>query len=236
MEKKHYRVELNDVKIGETYNSRSSRYGLKIDFKPYSHFLNTYLKVMKHNNISVDFLVLINNIIFDTGNLDTLRLQDAIVDNNFIDLYKITNSNNHIGQKLEIKYLNYFTQSFDEKNKFINFDNGTYLWETVLEIVRNNLFKENPSRLNSTFFFTEIDNCKYYINKHLEGLGNIYEVEILEAVEYFEGDMNFIDNVQNHILFEDLINKYADYWRGKQTGNPIPEIVFQGKFKYKYAV
>ena len=233
MTKKYFRVETKDIDTNIIYDSFNTRYGLNLNFKPYNHFLNTYLSVMKENNISVDFLTVLNNNIWSLGNEYLKILSDAIVDENFIDLQKVTNNHNHKNQRIEIRYINSFVQSFDDKNNFINFDNGTYLWEITLEMVRLNFFKNEPNRLDSKFFFTDIESCNFYNNNYLNGIGKIYEIEIVDKIEYFEGDMNFIERIQNHILFEDLINEFADYWRGKQTEKPIQEVVFKGKFKYK---
>ncbi len=232
MTKKYFRVETKDVDTNIIYDSFETRYGLNLNFEPYSHYLNAYLSVMKENNISVDFLTLVNNNIYLQGNEYLATLSNASVDENFIDLQKVTNDQNHKNQRIEIKYLNSFIQNFEDENNFIFFDNGTYLWEIVLEMVRFNFFNKEPNRLESKFFFKDIDSCNYYNNNYLNGIGRTYEVEIVDAIEYFEGDMNFIDRVQNHILFEDLINEFADYWRGKQTEKPIQEIVFKGKFRY----
>ncbi|NOQ25430.1 MAG: hypothetical protein GQ564_08710 [Bacteroidales bacterium] len=233
MTKKYFRVETKDIDTNLIYNSFDTRYGLNLDFKPYNHFLNTYLSVMKENNISVDFLTVLNNNIWSLGNEYLKILSDAIVDENYIDLQKVTNDKNHKNQRIEIRYVNSFVQNFDNENNFINFDNGTYLWEITLEMVRCNFFNKEPNRLDSKFFFTDIDSCNYYNDNYLNGIGKIYEIELIDKIEYFEGDMNLIERVQNHILFEDLINEFADYWRGKQTEKPIREVVFKGKFKYK---
>lgn len=233
MNKKYFRVEIKDIDTNLIYNSYDTRYELNLDFKHYYHFLTTYLSVMKENNISVDFLIVLNNNICSWGNEYLNILSHAIVDENFIDLQKVTNNKKHKNQKIEIRYVNSFIQSFDNENNFINFDNGTYLWEIILELVRGNFFSKEPNRLDSKFFFTDIDSCVYYNNKYLNGIGKIYEIEIIDKIEYFEGDMNIIERVQNHILFEDLINEFADYWKGKQTEKPIQEVVFKGKFKYK---
>jgi len=76
------------------------------------------------------------------------------------------------------------------------------------------------------FFFKDIDSCNYYIQEHLSGIGKIYEVAIINEISYFEGDMKIIDNVENQIKFEDLVNEFADYWRGKLTLAPVKEIIF----------
>ncbi len=233
MKKKLYRVETNNIDTTKIYDSYENRYGLKLDFRKYIHFLNVYVSVMKQINISVDFLVLVNNNIYNFGNKYINQITNAIFNENYIDIAKITRIDKHKGQKLEIKYLNTFIQNFDEDKPFIFFDNGTYLWEYLIEMVRMNFFQGKPNRLDSKFFFTNIESCKYYNKTQLNNKGKIYEIEIIEQKSYFEGDMKFMDNFDNQILFLDLINEFNDYWESKTTKEPIIEVIFQGKYKYK---
>jgi hypothetical protein len=236
MQKKHYRVELNKIDTDKTYHSNDCKYGSSFDFKHYQHFLNSYLQIMFKNNISTDFLPSINNQIYINGNDYLKVLSNSIVNEEYIDIYKVTGNPNHQNQTLPIKYMNEFIQSFDEENKFIEFDNGIYLWETILEIVRESFYKHCPKRLSSIFFFDSISSCNYYISNHLNGIGKIYEIEILETERYFEADMAHIDKIENQILFEDLINEFANYWKGTMSENPVKEIIFQGKYKYKSCI
>jgi hypothetical protein len=233
MNKKFYRVETQEVDTEIIQNSYNSRYGKSLDFRNYINFINVYLSIMKQLNISVDFLVLVNNNICSRGDEYLNEISKSIVNENFIDIGKVTEKEEHQGQKMEIKHLNTFVQYFDENRPFRLFDNGTYLWEMTLEMVRMNFFKDKPIRLDSKFFFTDIESCKYYNEKYLNNSGKIYEIEIIKQDSYFEGDMSFIDNIENEILFLDLINEYNDYWKGKLTSKPIKEVIFQGEFKYK---
>ncbi|MCL2328963.1 MAG: hypothetical protein FWC39_10705 [Bacteroidetes bacterium] len=233
-----YRVEFQNIDVNKIYNSDDLNYGSNFDFKHYQHFINTYLQVMyknnrMYNNISVDFLVEVNNQIFMLGNDYLQILSNAIVNEEYIDIHKITENPKHKNQLISIALINEFIQNFDEVNNFIFFDNGMYLWETFLEIVRSNFFNNCPKRLSSVFFFDSLESCNHYITNHLNGIGKIYQIELLETKSFFEADMKIIDNIENQILFEDLLNECADYWSGKMTKKPIKEIIFQGKYKYK---
>lgn len=233
MQKKYYRVELNEIDLNKTYYSNESKYGNSLNFENYIHFLNTYFSIMKLNNISADFLVMLNNNIFIHGNEYLQIINDSIIKEGVIDIYNITNIEDHRNQTISISSINKFIQSFDEHNNFMFFDNGTYLWEYISESIRLDFFNDKPKRIDSVFFFDNIDNCNYYITNHLHGQGKIYEIELLETNELFEADMKIIDNIENQILFEDLLNEFTDYWRGDFTLNPIKEIIFQGSYKYK---
>lgn len=233
MPKKFYRVELSEIDLSKTYSSNDKRFGNSLNFEKYIYFLNIYFSIMKTNNISADFLVLLNNNVFMYGNEYLKIVDEAIIDEVFIDLHKITNIEEHKNQIISILAINQFLQSFDEQNNFIFFDNGSYLWEYINEAIRFNFFREKPKRTDSIFLFDSIESCNYYISNHLNGQGKIYEIELLEKNNIFEADMRIIDNIQNQILFEDLINEFSDYWKGKLTLNPIKEIIFQGSYKYK---
>jgi hypothetical protein len=236
MPRKFYRVENSDIDLNKVYISKEYQYGRNLDFSYYEHFLNVYFNVMKYENIPTDFLILINNNIYTLGNDYSKSLNDLIVDEEYLDLYSVTNSINHKGYKISISSLNKFIQSFDQNQQFIFFENGSFLWEFILEIVRFNNFNHLPKRLESIFLFDDIKSCQYYINNHLKGYGKIYEMELLEIEEIFEADMKKIDDIENHILFLDLFNKINDYWNGNFTDNPIKEIIFKGRYKYKKIV
>ncbi|WP_159474753.1 hypothetical protein [Chryseobacterium sp. 18068] len=236
MLEKLYRVERQNVDFDKTYDTNDSNYGKNFDFKNHNIFLNSYLQIMKVNDISVDFLVEINNNIYSMGDIYLEKIENAIVTGDFIDIYQVTGNDKHQNQKIHIKWINYFIKSLDENNGFKEFYNGSYLWEFILEFVRCNLFKNAPNRLNSVFFFNDIDSCDYYIKKHLNGIGRKFEIETIQPTNHFKGDMKIIDNIENQIMFEDLFNEFADYWRGKMVSDPIEEIIYQGTYKYTKAV
>ena len=229
--KKYYRVEIDNVDTNKIYDTNNSNYGINFNYKGYQHFLDSYYKLMESNNISVDFIVSVNNQIYSQGE-NYLSILQSAVKGNIINIFDVTMNNNHKGQQLNFSDLYDFLQSFDENNQFIKFDKGIYLWEYMLEEVRNNHFNNLPKRLSSKFLFKDIKSCEYYKKQHLNGNGIIYEIEIIQSREYHEADMKIIDNITNHILYKDLKNEFEDYWNKKKTSSPITEIIFQGKYKY----
>ena len=236
MQKKLYRVEHNKIDLNKIYDTRNRSYGQSLgqnlDLNSFNHFFNKYFEVMLKNNISVDFLVSLTHQIHALGNIYTKILNEAIDDQGYINIYKLTKNENHKNQRILVSYINYFIQSFNEDNKFPYFNDGSILWEFILEFVRLNLYNDSTPRLTSVFFFKDIKSCDYHIQKHLNGFGIKYEVEIIDEISHFEGDMTIIDNVENQIKFDDLIDEFGDYWSGKTTSEPIKEIVFQGTYKY----
>ncbi|WP_313360783.1 hypothetical protein [Empedobacter sp.] len=233
MEKQYFRVELGPVDTAVIYDTTTKNYGQSLNFAPYVHYLQVYLSVMKSNNISADILPIISNNIYNLQDDYLNQLSQAIVDEEYIDLYELTNLNEHRFQRIPIAWINHFIQSFDEHNQFVYIDNGTYLWEYLSEFVRMNFYPDKPKRLESTFLFDTIESCNYYITKHLRGNGKIYEVELIEIDQLFEGDMKIIDDIPTYILFEDLINEFDAYWQGQEELEPVKEFIFQGKFRYK---
>lgn len=233
MNDKYFKVENREIDVNQEYNTQDFNYGKNFDFLKYQHFLNAYARVMYQLDISVDFLVSLNNQIFLNGNDYLGQVRNCIVDEEFIDIYKLTNIPEHKDQRIPLGMVNYFIQSFDAQNQFVFFNNGTLLWEFFLEIVRNSDFSEKPRRLNSTFFFEDLESCNYYIDNHLDGNGKIYEIEIIKPEKLFEADMKIIDNVSNHVKFKDLVKQFQKYWHGELTESPIKEVVFSGRFKYK---
>lgn len=233
MKQKFYRVESNNIDLSKIYCSNDRKYGQNLNFENYIHFLNVYFSIMKTNNISVDFLVTLNNNLYLHGNEYIKIIRNAIVNEEYVDIEKITNNIKHKNQFISISSINKFIQSFDEPNNFIFFDNGSYLWEYINECIRLNFFKDKPIRLNSIFLFDNLDSCNYYISRHLNGKGKIYEIELIQIDQLFKSDMKIIDNLENQILFEDLVNEFMRYWKAEYTREPIKEIIFQGKYKYK---
>jgi len=144
MQKKLYRVELDNVEFNKSFDTKNTNYGKSFDFTSHYIFLTTYLEVMKQNDISVDFLVSLNNHICSIGNIYLEKVSKAIVDEYFVDINKVTDNAKHKNQRISLKHINYFIASLDDRNSFKEFLNGIYLWEYLLEFVRLNFFKEAP--------------------------------------------------------------------------------------------
>ncbi|GIQ59573.1 hypothetical protein Flavo103_27090 [Flavobacterium collinsii] len=232
MTRKFYRVENSPINLNQVYQSKNYQYGRNLDFSYYQHFLNVYFNVMRQVDIPSDFFVSLNNRIFTESNPYRLYLNDLIADEEYVELYAVTNNINHSGFKIPVSLISDFINNFKGNQQFIFFDKGIYLWEFILEAVRLNWYSHLPKRLESVFLFDDLKSCQYYIKEHLNNVGTIYEVELIQVVKMFEGDMMLIDNVQNHILFLDLMTQMNDYWKGVHTQDPIREIIFQGSYLY----
>lgn len=85
-----------------------------------------------------------------------------------------------------------------------------------------------PSRKESLFLFENIDDCKYYIDTH-KGFGTICEVELIDTVNLFRGDMNLLNETPNYLTFHETINWANRYCKKESSSKPVYEILFQGK-------
>jgi hypothetical protein len=231
MSKVLYRVEILSTSDQEILNTKGFNYGNSFDTNYYDYFRKVYGNIMEKVNIPIDVLVLINNNIYTLGS-DYGQKINAAINGEFLDIFKLTQNSKHIGYHLHVDFIDEFLQSFDEDNQFIFFDNGTFLWEYYLEKVRSEEFKHLPKRMVSTFFFDNIESCNYYKNNHLNGIGQIKNIELVETKKTFEGDMNIIDAIENSISRDELLETIRKYWRGEKSDNPITEIVFQGEFRF----
>jgi hypothetical protein len=86
--------------------------------------------------------------------------------------------------------------------------------------------------MSSTFFFDNTDSCDYYKTNHLNGIGQIKKIELVETKNSFQGDMSIIDAIENSISRDELLEIIRKYWRGEKSDNPVMEVVFQGSFKF----
>lgn len=155
MTKKYFRVELKPVDTGKIYETSVMNYGDNFKDNYYAHFLKSYFSVLDQVNLPVDFLVSATNQIMAMGDMYTDVLMDAIDEENNIVLYKVTRNEKHKNYKIPVSIMGEFLQSFDEHNQFIHFDNGSVLWEAFFEKVRAKEFPHLPSRMNSTFLFSD---------------------------------------------------------------------------------
>jgi hypothetical protein len=66
----------------------------------------------------------------------------------------------------------------------------------------------------------------------MEKNGRIIKVELIETKNIFESDMKLMDELENHYTIKKILENINKYWKKEQTKDPIPEILFNGKFKY----
>ena len=214
-------------------DTKYTNYGANFSTK-YDHFLDSYFNVATKTDLPVDFLVFIMNGIANFGNdFINSNVLPAIVDETYVDLFKVTNNPKHKGIGIPIPLLGSFIQSFDSINPPILFLEGFYLWERYFEMVRIKVFPDLPNRKECLFFFDNLDDCNDYIKNKNGGLGQIYEVEILEQSKLFKGDMSIIDEIDESMTYNNLLAQAFKYWDKEHSNNPIFEYLFEGKCRLK---
>lgn len=226
----YYRVEsINNTDTKR--NTINHRVGNFINFKPYYHFYGSYIEVMeKIPDIPIDFLVTVNNQIYQLGDMFMDHIRCAIDEEGNVDLYAVIPNPKYIGLEISVKYLNDFIQRFDEANPFVRIDDNSFFWEYFLEIVRGSFFPKLPSRLDSILLYTSEDSCNYILKNHLDFIGHKYKVVVNEMTAIFEGDMQLIDNIDPRISYINMIKLFHRYWSSGRSENPFIEVVFQGEY------
>lgn len=150
--------------------------------------------------------------------------------NHIFEIYDFTHNENHKGHFILEKDLINVVENLNSIGISL-FSEGFYLWEYILEYVRQwDEFEDIPSRRKSFFLFENYSDCKWYIDKHKVG-GKICKVEIIETTSLFRADMNLIDSLQNHYNYREVTKIVFDYWSETISNKPIFEILFQGKCK-----
>lgn len=230
MEKKYWRVSAEDLIPGKIYDTDIHCYGQNFKDERYRHFLSVYSKIMSQINLPVDFLIYVNNNICIMGGEYLEVLNRAINLNGDIVLQKVSPRPEYNGFVISLDLLDEFLQSFDEDHPFGFFESGPELWEFFLERVRAKEFSSSPSRLSSTFFFTSYGDANDFTKRNI---GSVSEVEITEVKNMQECDMNIIDHIPTTVSRDELYEILRKYWRGEKTDDPVPEIIFQGKYQMK---
>lgn len=230
---KLYKVGTYSDKEEIFLDTKTTNYGANFSTK-YDHFLDSYFNVATKTDLPVDFLVYVMNGIANGGNdFINSNIAPAIFDEFYVDLFKVTQNPKHKDIAIPIQLLNDFIQSFDGENPFILFLEGFYLWERYFEMVRIKIFPDLPNRKNCLFFFDNLDDCNDYIKSKNGGLGQIYEVEIIEQSKLFKGDMRLIDEIDESITYNNLLAQTFKYWNEELSSSPIFEYLFEGKCKLK---
>lgn len=104
------------------------------------------------------------------------------------------------------------------------------IWEVLYDMARPSQI--NINRLECSYFFSSIEDCKKH--KQYPGMVNgvICKVQIIEQQQIFIGDMNWLNNIDEcKAKAIDALDVARKYWEGKKTQSPMLEILFQGKYK-----
>lgn len=87
-------------------------------------------------------------------------------------------------------------------------------------------------RTDCAYFFTERAACEYYRNYSGMSSAQLCEVQILETYDRFTGDMRWLDAIDERMATaRDIAAAAVRYWAEEKTADPIPEVLFQGRYR-----
>lgn len=107
------------------------------------------------------------------------------------------------------------------------------IWEVMFERARPDSVKMR--RTECTFFFKEKKDALNFKSRYpgMEN-GQLCEVIIVDEKFMMECDMNWLDSINEKTAnASEAIDAFKEYWDGKQTSDPIIEILFAGKYMLK---
>ena len=180
-------------------------------------------------NIPIDAIVQINNQFVSFGDIFLEKV--PIEEQDLIDSSLFVSDPKHINHKIDkmelVKFLSYVLNS----KVYLEFHLVGLVWEYIFEIARQYVDKNLPSRLDSVFFFDNINSAKYYSTKQRQGLGEVYMINVIQEDCAQAFDMNWLDSIPLCATFGDAIKTAIKYWQQETTDNPTMEILFQGQFE-----
>ena len=87
-------------------------------------------------------------------------------------------------------------------------------------------------RTDCAYFFTERASCEYYRNYSGMSSAQLCEVQILETYDRFTGDMRWLDAIDERAATaRDIAAAAVRYWAGEMSAAPLPEVLFQGRYR-----
>jgi|GEM_PF-4937867 len=226
---KYFKVVDNIV--SDTFiDTEKSNYSLTLtDIALHSELLTFVTQSSNQLDLPFDFYASFNNNLVTFGNLYLQNLPKS--KNGQFEISELTNNEKHSTIFVKESNLIRIVEGLDKLG--INmFPDGFYLWEKIYEDVRLNHYNDKPKREKSFFLFDNIENCKYYIDKHKK-FGQICEVEIIQTTSLFKADMNLLDIIPNHYTYKQAVKQVDNYWAGRTSNNAIFEYLFQGTCKLK---
>ena len=106
------------------------------------------------------------------------------------------------------------------------------IWEVLYERARPDT--QNIHHYDCAFFFTDIRHAESYRSYPGMESSRLCEVEIIEQYDSFLADMQWLEQIdENQAKAGEIIDTFSRYWKGEFTDNPIPELLFEGKYILK---
>lgn len=169
----------------------------------------------RYNQIGIDL---------DTSTRDNMARCDALRDKQKL---KVLNSVVNLSIEKDIALSHSWQihrQSFPELDSYIQ-----CAWELLYEHARPESI--NIRHYDCAFFFTDMSRAVEY--RRYPGMGNVQlcKVDIIEEYDSFLGDMQWLERIdENTAKASEIIDVFKHYWTGEFTDDPIPELLFRGKY------
>lgn len=161
----------------------------------------------------------------DTSTRDNMARCDALKD---MQKLKVLNSVVNLSLDKEIP-LSYSWQI--HRQKYPELDNYIQCaWELLYEHARP--VSIDIRHYDCAFFFTDMSRAIEYHRYPGMEKAQLCEVEIIEEYDCFLGDMQWLERIDEHTAkASDIIETFMHYWAGEFTDDPIPELLFRGKYR-----
>lgn len=109
----------------------------------------------------------------------------------------------------------------------------TLLFEYFYEFVRKNCFPDKTGRLNSVFFYDNLEVVADLIKEYGPQLGKICEAEFVETRSLDRYDLGCLSDIRPTSIFKECQDAVMNYWNGEITDHPTVEYLFSGKYILK---
>lgn len=215
-----------------TLDTSIQNYGQNIN-KKHEHLFNCHFGLTSKHDLPITLLLGVNNMIANLGLRAFIDIiSNEYIVNNRVDIQRITRKTQHRGLYTSISVLNAFIQKLTQVPVQVFEDSAELLWERYFESVRSQHYSHLPKRSDSIFLFDDVDICQQFIREH-RGVGEIYEVDILDQKQLFKADMNIFDEISGAATHSEVIRALHIYWSGDPSKSPKYEYLFQGKCRLK---
>lgn len=184
-----------------------------------------------------------NNVQFDTvleslQHCDELLLKLQNMENQGKKhiIASLVNSNEELGVlPIEpLKEMLDLYQRFRDKSGIVLKDNDlTFIKEYFYEFVRRSYFPEKNSRLNSVFFYENLEVASMTAKELGHKFTDFCMVEIVETRSFDRYDQRWLTDIRTNCVFVECLEAVKNYWKGEMTDYPKIECLFDGKYVLK---
>jgi len=135
-------------------------------------------------------------------------------------------------------YMNDYMTVLNSLHIDTSFEWRQYIWEYLWERERTISYNTEPSRQTCLFAFDNLEDVyKYKRERDAEPTQKeeteICEVQINDVYSLKKYDARWLDNLPETATYEMYLIAVKNYWRGKETRQPMFEYILHGKYVLK---